>query len=204
MRSDVQLLASASSPLVLGHSARLGGPVPRRHLSFEMTPPRLKRLPPWVHERPACPCPSRLARKMCPSPTLQASRPANYFVRSARPPQGFMKPYSRRSKSLSTKAVQISMTAPQIAATRMARMAAVGPFQSPADRQEMTLMVNEKVLAFWQSWMAMWVSAASLPWKLAGSPASMGPRALEQVLHAGLVPVHAAVMSNRRRLSRTR
>lgn len=115
-----------------------------------------------------------------------------------------MKTRSRRSKSLSAKAVQISMNAPQIAAERMARMAAAGPFQSAADRHEMSLMVNEKVLAFWQSWTAMWVSAASLPWKLATSPANLGPRAIEHVLHAGLAPVHAAVMSNQRRLNRRR
>lgn len=65
-------------------------------------------------------------------------------------------------------------------------------------------MVHEKVVAFWQSWMAMWVSAASLPWKVVTSPSLAGPRAIEQVLNAGLAPVHAAVMSNRRRLSRRR
>lgn len=83
-------------------------------------------------------------------------------------------------------------------------------------------MGSEKVIAFYQSWMAMWVQvyraqlqlAQSLPVAAlapftgksrgARSPLPQLPNAAAQVLAAGLAPVHAKATANAKRLSRRR
>ena len=50
---------------------------------------------------------------------------------------------------------QTVLAAPQVIAQRTGRMAAAGPFPSPADRRELTTMGSEKMLAFSQAWMGV-------------------------------------------------
>jgi hypothetical protein len=52
-------------------------------------------------------------------------------------------------------ALAIATGAPQVIATRLARMAAHGANPSPSDKREMHRMVNEKKEAFANAWMAM-------------------------------------------------
>ena len=52
-------------------------------------------------------------------------------------------------------AMAIAMGAPQVIATRVARMAAHGANPSASDRREMHRMVSEKTSAFGESWLAM-------------------------------------------------
>jgi hypothetical protein len=52
-------------------------------------------------------------------------------------------------------ALAIATGAPQVIATRLARMAAHGANPSPSERREMHRMVDEKTHAFGEAWMAM-------------------------------------------------
>ena len=61
--------------------------------------------------------------------------------------------HRRNAKSSAAKVVDISLAAPQVVAHRVARMVQSGPVLSERDRKEFTGMVQEKQLAFSQSWM---------------------------------------------------
>jgi hypothetical protein len=109
---------------------------------------------------------------------------------------------ARRRKTLS-KAVQLSLIAPQVIALRSLRM---------HDQREMQRMGTEKVLAFWESMNAMglqvaranqeyalfamrqWWSPWMTPWQMA--------HAAGKVLEKGLGPVHKRAAANARRLRR--
>ena len=108
----------------------------------------------------------------------------------------------RRTRSL-TKAVELSLVAPQVIALRSLRT---------HDRREMQRMGTEKVLAFWESMNAMGLQMAKAqqdyalfamrqwwsPWM---TPLQM-TRAATKVLEKGLAPVHKRVAGNARRLRR--
>ena len=61
----------------------------------------------------------------------------------------------RTPKRLAILANELAISVPQVVAHRMARMALAGSPLSARDRREFTGMVNEKLVAFWQSWFAM-------------------------------------------------
>jgi hypothetical protein len=137
----------------------------------------------------------------------------------------------RRSalQRLAAQALELSAAAPQVVAHRVSRMAKAGAKPSQKDRREFTRMGSEKLVAFQQSWAAMWTQlglaqaqamkslllspptlhpqrAAKKMARLAATPqASSGPAAAwASVLEAGLRPVHRKAVANAKRLSRTR
>ena len=142
---------------------------------------------------------------------------------------------SRRTQNavsdLTSKSLELSWAAPQVVAQRVSRMLAAGPNPSARDQQEFMRMGNEKVVAFYESWMAMWGEAYSAYWRAATSmcntptlltPTASNPfaafgvgkatnrlvkqqvNAVTSVLNAGIAPVHAKAVSNAKRLSRSR
>ena len=70
----------------------------------------------------------------------------------------------RNAKTAAAKMVDISLAAPQVVAHRVTRMAHSGPVLSERDRKEFTGMVQEKQLAFAQSFLA-W-NTAVLRWQM--------------------------------------
>lgn len=106
---------------------------------------------------------------------------------------------------LATHTTELALAAPRVMAHRLSRMALAGTKPNARDRREFHLMAHEKVVAFWQSWMAMsWtmVRAMQAAWlaALRGAPVPMlDPSAL---LAAGLAPVHRKATANARRLMR--
>jgi hypothetical protein len=61
----------------------------------------------------------------------------------------------RKTKSLTTKAVELAVATPQVVAHRVTRMAVAGATLSERDRKEFNLMVAEKKTAFAEAWQAM-------------------------------------------------
>jgi len=129
----------------------------------------------------------------------------------------------RRSSTttLAIKALELSAAAPLVAAHRVSRILAAGPHMSARDLNECTLMGTEKILAFYQSWGAMWLQASQLqagllssmwlPFPTNARSAQSWSRAiarnteiLARILNAGLKPVHSKALSNSRRLARKR
>lgn len=132
-------------------------------------------------------------------------------------------PMSRKhntpSRTLATRSMELAVAVPQVMAHRIGRMMLAGPQLSSADHREFTLMGSEKVLAFQQSWLAMWVQLGaaqmaavrsfwSNPLAAWGRPLSAS-RALSdhsaawsRILGAGLQPVHKAAVANAKRLRR--
>jgi len=129
---------------------------------------------------------------------------------------------SRKTKSIATKAAELSMAVPQVVAHRVARMAMAGPSPSERDRKEFKLMVAEKNTAFSQSWQAMATQAmlanqtlALAMLRTAWTPASWGKPAATKlasqaqgaalgILNKGLSPVHRKAVANAKRLARTK
>ena len=135
---------------------------------------------------------------------------------------------SAHVQRLATKSLELSLAAPQVVAERVSRMMAAGPNPSAHDQQEFIRMGNEKVVAFCESWIGMWGEAYDAFWRAASSmvstpslltPTSSDPfaalgmgkvtnrmlkqqvNALACVLNAGISPVHAAAVSNAKRLA---
>jgi hypothetical protein len=125
------------------------------------------------------------------------------------------------ARTLASKSFELSLAAPQVVAHRVGRMMAAGPNPSARDRREFASMGSEKVLAFYQSWLAMWLQAATaaqagwlraltaVPPTTASAASRVAQRALTgqatavtRVLNAGLKPVHAKAVSNSKRLRR--
>lgn len=69
-----------------------------------------------------------------------------------------------RKASAASKAADIAVAAPQVIAHRVTRMALAGPLPDARDRKEFTGMVQEKQLAFAQSFVA-W-NTAVLRWQM--------------------------------------
>jgi hypothetical protein len=115
--------------------------------------------------------------------------------------------YSRRRSSNNarsvTRMVELAVAAPQVIATRSARMLAAGANPSVADRAEFLKMWTEKGAAFWESLFAMGVqmtkvgqdyarSAALQWWRLWATPwwiAAMAPKAQSVARAAALLPM---------------
>ena len=134
-------------------------------------------------------------------------------------------------QNLATKSLELSLAAPQVVAQRVTRMMTAGPNPSARDQQEFMRMGNEKVVAFYESWMGMWGQAYQSYWQAAASmmaapqlltPSTHNPfapfgvgkatkrivkqqvNAVTDVLNAGISPVHAKAVSNAKRLSRSK
>ena len=130
-------------------------------------------------------------------------------------------PRRARSSSLLTQFAELSWAVPQVVAHRTARMLMAGQSPSERDKKEFKQMIDEKTVAFTQSWQAMAVQAAvanqaivrsmfqSL-WPLGGgrkTASALGSqlsRAATSMLSKGLDPVHRKAVANAKRLSRTR
>jgi len=70
-------------------------------------------------------------------------------------------PNRRRGQSaLLAKSTELAFAAPYVVAHRLTRMALAGASPSARDRKEFTKMGSEKLLAFNQSWNAMFLEAA--------------------------------------------
>ena len=124
----------------------------------------------------------------------------------------------RKSASLATKLVELSVAAPQVVAHRVARMAVSGQTLSERDKKEFDLMFAEKKLAFGQSWNAMAaqtvranqalaLSIFTSFWSPTGRKASASAvasqiqRAAVGVLTKGVAPVHRKAVANAKRLA---
>ena len=112
----------------------------------------------------------------------------------------------------------IALTAPQVVAHRLARMALAGPFPGARDQLEFTRMGAEKVAAFYESWHAMYAEgwriqqeawaaamrAAWFPWqgRAPGAAHALAAwqRAATRMLAQGMAPVSRRTSANARRL----
>jgi hypothetical protein len=122
---------------------------------------------------------------------------------------------------LSRQALELSIAAPQVVAQRVTRMVMAGPNPSARDQKEFKQMSDEKIAAFYQSWLAIWgqmfrsqlafsqafvlaATSAVLAGKQPSSAAtlSMLNREVSKVWSAGIEPVHSKAVSNAKRLSR--
>jgi hypothetical protein len=122
----------------------------------------------------------------------------------------------RTAAPLAAKLTELMVAAPQVMAIRLSRMAAAGNQPTAKDRAEMHRMGNEKLVAFSQSWLAMWMNWWMMPLRLmpawagvlGGGPRSRAAlrgatvRASNALLAAGLAPVHRTATANARRLAR--
>jgi hypothetical protein len=123
------------------------------------------------------------------------------------------------SMRIAVQAVEMSAVVPYVVAHRLADMAGAGASPSARDRKEFALMVNEKVLAFYQWWGAMWLQAYRSQMQLAqrmiaapmvptagrrrsASSSAALASAATKVLAAGLAPVHGKAVANSKRLAR--
>jgi hypothetical protein len=128
----------------------------------------------------------------------------------------------RTTKSITTKAAELAVAAPQVVAHRVARMAIAGPTLSERDRKEFNLMVAEKKTAFAEAWQAMATQTVRANQTLAASfyrsmwsprgwgNASAGKIAAQvqgaalRILDKGMAPVHRKAVANAKRLARTK
>jgi hypothetical protein len=130
---------------------------------------------------------------------------------------------SRRNRSsrATRQAVELAFAVPQVVAHRALRMAAAGSSPSKRDQSEFWLMGTEKVLAFYQSWLAMCTEAGRInqrialsmlqaywaPWMSAvpafGSGAARWYQAALDIANKGVAPIHRRAVANARRLSRS-
>lgn len=115
---------------------------------------------------------------------------------------------------------ELSFAAPQVVMHRTSRMANAGTELSARDQAEFTRMSSEKIVAFYQSWMAMWTASFTVQFELARTVSSAAmavatggqagamstvtatSNAAAKVLSAGLGPVHKKAVANARRLAR--
>jgi len=115
-----------------------------------------------------------------------------------------MPSHRRRQSALLAKSTELAFAAPYVVAHRLARMAIAGDSPSARDRKEFSRMGSEKILAFNQSWYAMWLEAMranqTMTMSLYRSCWTVGQR----MMLAGLGPVHRGAVANAKRLRRVR
>jgi len=121
------------------------------------------------------------------------------------------------SPATGLKMMELAVAVPQVMAHRLSRMALAGASPSARDRREFGRMGSEKVAAFQESWLAMFMHAAlaqqrlalgwwrMLAWPWSGGHDLLGEagRAGHATLHQGLLPVHRRAVANARRLAKT-
>lgn len=130
--------------------------------------------------------------------------------------------HTRKSKSVAVQCAELAVAVPQVVAHRMTRMALAGPVPSERDRREFQQMVAEKQTAFTQAWIAMATESfrasqaitASIfgnifnpfsPIKTRSATVATDiHRAAMGLVSKGLAPVHRKVVSNAKRLAKTK
>lgn len=128
----------------------------------------------------------------------------------------------RRSRSLATQTAELALAAPQVVAHRLTRMALAGHNPSAQDRKEFHQMSAEKVAAFQESWMAMYMQAWKvqqqmvvtamqsfwMPWSRTGGASTNAvaqwQKATLGILGQGMAPVHRRAVANAKRLNRSK
>ncbi|MBC5768563.1 hypothetical protein [Ramlibacter albus] len=116
-----------------------------------------------------------------------------------------MPTHRRRTAALAKKSSELALAAPAVVTLRLLRMAEHGNQPDARDRAEMMRMGSEKVAAFSQAWMAMWMQWWLAPLQfLQGNWVQAGSRAMTALLSAGIAPVHRTAVANARRLGRRR
>jgi hypothetical protein len=128
----------------------------------------------------------------------------------------------RKTKSLISKATELTFAVPQVVSHRMMRIATTGPTLSERDRKEFELMGAEKTAAFTESWNAMSMQtllacqdlATSFLQSMYSAPLARRPTACSigtqfqaaamDVLDKGMTPIHRKAVANAKRLSRTK
>ncbi len=128
----------------------------------------------------------------------------------------------RKTRSVTRKAVELAVAAPQVIAHRVTRMAITGSTLSERDRKEFNLMVAEKKTAFAEAWQVMAEQTVRANQTLAASffrsmwspggwgNASAGKMAAQVqgaalgVLEKSMAPVHRKAVANAKRLARTK
>ena len=127
-----------------------------------------------------------------------------------------------RSSRATKQAIELAFAVPQVVAQRTLRLATAGAQPSLRDQREFWLMGSEKILAFYESWFAMFAEAGRinqqialsmlqaywLPWMAPmpgfGSGASRLRHAALDIAHKGVVPIHRRALANANRLGRVR
>jgi hypothetical protein len=110
-----------------------------------------------------------------------------------------------KTHHLTRQAAELAIAVPQVMAHRLTRMALAGPVLSALDRREFNGMAQEKVHAFWQSWLAMgWamVQASQQAWLAALQGAQVPMIDTQAILAKGIAPLHRKATANARRLAR--
>ena len=134
---------------------------------------------------------------------------------------------TRKNSQLTSHALklgELGLAAPQVIAHRLSRMALAGASPSARDQKEFTQMIQEKQLAFSQSWMNMcgeiWriQQAMFAAWFKSLTPMNMlqpmssaqqrrQARIFQNGLHTiaskGLAPIHQKAVANSKRLAKT-
>ncbi|GAB3382454.1 polyhydroxyalkanoate granule-associated phasin [Azotobacter armeniacus] len=126
-----------------------------------------------------------------------------------------------RTNRVSKQAAELAVAVPQVIALRVVRIAMAGSNPAARDRREFHLMGAEKVAAFSESWMAMYMQMFQVNRELAFSlmkawnpmlggkgacfrSAQAFQSAMLAVLGKGMAPLHKRAVGNAKRLSRTR
>lgn len=128
----------------------------------------------------------------------------------------------RGSRSLAIQTAELALAAPQVVAHRLTRMALAGHTPSARDRKEFHQMGAEKIAAFQESWMAMYLQAWRvqqqmmlsamqsfwMPWGRAGGSSTNAlaqwQKAAVGIMGQGMAPVHRRAVANAKRLNRTK
>jgi hypothetical protein len=105
-----------------------------------------------------------------------------------------MPTHRRQAAALAARTSELWFAAPQVVAMRLARMAQHGMQPDARDQAEMLRMGSEKIAAFSQGWVAMWMAFWTFPLR-------MTPARAMTVAAAGLAPVHRTAVANAKRLS---
>ena len=119
------------------------------------------------------------------------------------------------SARLRAQLTDIGFVAPLVILERIAQLCMAGGHPSARDRKELARMSSEKLVAGWQSWMAMSqrtlelnMAAASagfafwMPWTFTAPPPPTLQDSFVELATVGTEPYRRAVLENRRRLKR--
>ena len=124
---------------------------------------------------------------------------------------------NRKALTLARKSAELGLAVPVVVAHRVARMARAGSPPNARDRREFTRMGTEKLMAFNESWMAMWAQSMRIQheisvawwrsWWLVWTnprfqsalPKADVPCAALRFVAKGIAPVHRRATANARR-----
>ena len=130
-------------------------------------------------------------------------------------------PSRKQPNAVAQQSGELASASAQVIAQRMTRMVRAGPLPSARDRKEFKRMVDEKQMAFGESWMAMVGHATTAqmalgttawrslcyPWLGGGAtPATMASQIHQagiDMVQKGLEPMHRKAVANAKRLAKT-